>query len=291
MSKRVIADFIGKIRTPGMNDFAKGRVILSRDQLLCVGSDERRRISLAGIHGLSMFDAEPGVDRFFESTLAVDEVRGEESSRVWVQAKPDTLGRFRDMLVKLIFRDERLRLWHPASVGGRVRRPSERSVTLSFGSDSLRFVDDETAIGAIEYPGLLRIVPGTTMPTQVDGPTVSIVHQREGRAYTTIVGADESRLCSVLKSYLKIHAPFDQRTIRELELEESHRRVLIWLYAGCPSTRLSNAVPDGTDLNAVLEQLGDADLITRRDGALGLSKRGIAAATQTYATAGVTLAD
>lgn len=286
MSQTVIADFVGQIRPDGAKDFTEGRVLLSPTKLLLVSGSTREQIDLESILGIAMSDVDPGLQHFFDAALAVEYRKDGTCCRTWVQAKPETLRRFRKVFFKALFKGETLTLWHPASVGGRIYRPNGKKSKATFAQGETRFTGPTETRCTIDHDHLVRVVPGNRMLQRAGMPNLSVVHTSNGGVKTSVVGSEHKRLLNLLKCYFEVHIQHDREEIQELALEPPAVRVLLWLYAGGSPKTIPRALPGDTPPKPVISHLHEHRLVQKQSDTITLTRRGLAAADHYYVTQG-----
>lgn len=279
MAPTVIADFVGQLRTAGADQFQKGRVLLSKQQLLFVEPSGRSKIPLEQIFAVTVSDIDSELRQFFDASVRLSYRRGDSSRRLWVQAQPDTLERFQQLLFKVMLSGTIFSVSHPARVGGRLCTPSKRKTKLKFAQSKTGFFADEL-VCSLHHSTIVRVLPGNQTPKPISGPVISVVSLRDGTEYTTVLGADSKRLLNLLRCHLEISASLDAEELRTLGLSSAAVQGLVWLYAGGDQGSLPRAILEtDMDTNTVLEELSEAELVATQEGTLELTRRGMAAAS------------
>jgi helix-turn-helix protein len=282
MAPKVVADFVGQLRTSGADQFHKSRVLLSKRQLMFVEPDGRTKIPLKKIFGVAMNDVDPELQQFFDVAVRLTYRRGDSAKRVWIRAQPETLERFQRILFKALFGGATVSVYHPARVGGQLCNPAPRTARPKLAQSKTGFVADDP-ICTFDHSSIIQVVPGSETADPISGPVISIVNLRGKTVYRTAVGADSKRLLNLLRCHFEVSAALDTGELRTLGLSSGAVRGLVWLYAGGDRRSLPRAADDtDADPKRILEELSEAELVTNGTDEVELTRRGMAAASVCY---------
>lgn len=282
MAPKVVADFVGQLRTRGDEQFHKSRVLLSKQHLLLVEPSGRSKVPLDRVFAVTANDVDDELRQFFDASVQLGYRKDGSTHQLWIQAQPETLERFQQVLFKAMLGGATFSVYHPARVGGRVCTPSKRTVRVKFARSKTGFFADEL-VCSLAHGSIVQAVPGNQTANPVSGPVLSILSLQNETTYTTVVSADDKRLLNLLRCHFDANATYDAEELRRLGLSADAVQGLVWLYAGADGGSLPRALVGATaEPSQILEELSEAELVTKQDGSVELTRRGMAAASVCY---------
>lgn len=276
MPESTIADFVARF-LPDSNRGAeptKGRVVLSQKRLVLASGEGRTTIPLGDVFDVVVGHVPVGLTDFFDDTVAIAYVRGEERVTAIVEADGETITRFRTVLFKALLQGASVSVRHPAQVGGRRTGAAARTGELRLEEAAVRLagLDEPVRIelSAVTY---FRRIERT-----IDGesrPALEVQFTESGRTVTSEIVMNTPRRMNLLGRYLRLEYSNLAAEIRDLDLPEREIEILTAVYSGAGRGSLSGVLDvEPSSVTMLLNSLEEKRLIASTDDGTRLTSLG-----------------
>jgi len=269
VSESVVADFTARFVTDaGAGEPVRGRVLLSRDRLVLAAGDGKTTVPLADVFDVTVRDVPQAVADFFDDTVTVGYRRGGDRHAAYIEAEKDAVDRFSQLLYTVLLDGTAVAVTHPARVGGRVTDASAARGRLALRSGGVSFRCDGRDVGidlddVVGFGRERRTVEGTTRPV------LSIRHVDGDRVLTTELAVASREKLNVLGRYLRLEYGEVMAEVRDIELSQVEKEVLVGLYSGGSGADLAALLGvESSRLSMVLNDLVGKELVDEEGTAL-----------------------
>jgi helix-turn-helix protein len=222
----VLADFPARfaVEDDAIDGPAEGRVVLGRDQLVLVATEEQKvTIPLTAIGDVNVgsvprvFDPLPGTP----VTVAFD--RHGDYQVSLVAADESTVEKFVTVLFKALLNGIHATIVHPAKLGGRVLDTDPRGAILSLQANAVQFETEEGAV-SVRLDSVIDFTRETRSLGGREGPTLVVDHMQNRDAVTTLAAIQSPRKLGLLgrflrREYRQLMSRLDQLSLSEVETE------------------------------------------------------------------------
>ncbi|MFB6186686.1 MAG: CheF family chemotaxis protein [Halobacteriaceae archaeon] len=274
----VLADFTAHfaVDTGELNEPSQGRVLLNKEQLVLVASDEQQvMFPLSALSDINVgvlpqaFDPLPGTP----VTVAFD-YDGSHSAAL-VATDKNRIEKFIPILFRAVLSGTHVTIKHPAKLGGRVLDTSFCGGVLSIASNAVRVETEEGPVtialeSVIDFSRETRVIDNERQSVLV------VDHMQNREALTTVAAISSARKLSLLGRFLR--REYDQRmeSLREISLSEVETEVLTTIYtAGDQDISLANVLDvDPDQFKRILQKLHQKGLIESHDNSPVLTANG-----------------
>jgi len=279
MSESIIADFVAKFNSestpPG--EPRKGRILLSHKRLVLAADDDHRTtIPLASIFDVAVGHVPPDLGEFFDSTVTIAFERNDRRYVAAVEADDDKIDKFSTVLFKAILNGTPMRVKHPAKVGGRVTDEAFLASELFLQPGTVQFSQDGDSV---EVP-LAQITNFDRSSHEVGGskqPVLEFRHMPDSQAVTTLAATNSARKMSILGRYLRLEYSDLIADLREVDLSEDEKEVLVAVYSGAGGAGMSLANildMDASQATMLVNDLEEAELLASAEDGTTLTPKG-----------------
>jgi len=269
MSEAVVADFVARMSTPDVSADGpvSGRVLLSRQQLVCATGDARTVIPLASVFDVAIGAVPDELQSFFDDSITVAYDVGGTRATASIGGDTEDITQFTTVLFKALLADVTVMVRHPAAVGGRVVESTPQPAKVSLQSGSLGFIGSEDAVTVslstvVDYERTTRTVNGDRRPAVV------FRHGAADRTITTVVTVPDASALSVLGRYLKREYEDVRADAEALDLPPEALEILVSIHAAGGTASIADIVTgDAAQTSLLLDSLRADGLVV--DGETG----------------------
>lgn len=279
MSESVIADFVAKFNSENTarGKPVKGRVVLSQRRLvLAANGEDKATIPLSAIFDIAVGQVPDGLGDFFDSTVTIAFERSGSRYVAVIEAGDDTIDKFTTVLFKAILNGTEMTVKHPARVGGRVTDEEYTPARLSLQPKRVRF---KTAGGNVDIS--LSTVTGFDRSTREIGaaatPVLEVRHMDGGQSTLTMAAIDSPRKLSILGRYLRLEYADLTAQLKDIEIGDAEKEVLVALYSGAggQGMSLANVIDEEPKtVTMLLTRLESDDLVVNSERGTKLTPKG-----------------
>jgi helix-turn-helix protein len=280
MAESVIADFVGKFNSEGLNrgDPITGRVVLSQKRLvLAANRDAKSTIPLGSIFDIAVGHIPPDLGEFFDSTVTVAFERNGDRYVAVVEADDDKITKFSTVLFKAILNGTEMTLKHPAKVGGRVTGAEFQPARLSVAPGRVAFTHGEGRTGI----SLASVTDFQRDATEIAGqrrPVLKVRHMADGQALTTLAATDSPRKMSILGRYLRLEYSDLMADLAAVDVSPEGKELLVAIYSGAGGgggVSLAKVLDlEGSQVTVLLHQLANEGLVVDTEDGTELTPQG-----------------
>jgi helix-turn-helix protein len=279
MSESVIADFVAKFNSESTarSGPVKGRVLLSQKRLVLAHNDEERAtIPLSSVFDIAVGQVPDDMGDFFDSTVTIAFEHNDHRHVAAVEAGEEKIDKFSTVLFKAILNGTEMTVKHPARLGGRVTDAEYRPAKLFLQPRTVRFKNSD---GNIDI-GLSTITGFDRSSRKISGakrPVLEVRHMYKGQSTMTMAATDSPRKMSILGRYLRLEYSELMTELKDVELSEDKKEVLVALYSGAGEQGLSLANVIGKEssqVTMILNQLEDDSLVVDSKEGTKLTPKG-----------------
>lgn len=279
MSESVIADFVAKFNAENTTrgEPAKGRVLLSQKRLvLAANDDEKVTIPLSAIFDVAVGQVPDNMGDFFDATVTVAFERDGTRYVAAVEAGDEKIDKFSTVLFKAILNGTEVTVKHPARVGGRVADSEFLPGKLFLRPRTVQFktADGTVGIGLSTITGFDR---SSREIGDAKRPVLEVRHMHQGQATMTMAATDSARKLSILGRYLRLEYSELMTELRDVELSEDKKEILVALYSGAggQGMSLANVVDkEPAEATILLNQLEEDGLVVDSTQGTKLTPKG-----------------
>ncbi len=279
MSESVIADFVAKFNSESSSrgEPVKGRVLLSQKRLVLAANDDNKvTIPLSTIFDVAVGHIPPDLGDFFDSTVTVAFERDGNRYVAVIEADDETIDKFSTVLFKTILNGTGMTIKHPARVGGRVTDEEFMPAKLFVYPREVRFrtSNGQLAIGlstVTEFDRSDRKVGGKTRPV------LEVRHMKEGQSMMTLAATDSPQKMSILGRYLRLEYSELTSELRDIEISDDEKEILVALYSGAGEQGVSLAKivdKDSSKVTMMLNKLEEDELVVDSPNGTQLTPKG-----------------
>lgn len=276
MEESVVADFVGRVYTPGVdgNEPVQGRILLSQRRLVLATADARTTVPLASVFDVAVGTVPGDLHSFFSDSVTVAYDRDGARRTALLEGEADDMARFRSILFKILLGGVTVTVRHPAKVGGRVTDAADRKATISLSHGRLEFEGATETVAVdlstvIDYERTDRTLGGSKRPALV------FEHVPDGRTLSTIVTVPNERSLNVLGRYIRLEYEEVRTEVAELDPTEEELEVLVSIYsAGGEADAADVVTGDATRTSMILESLRESDLVVDGERGAALTRKG-----------------
>lgn len=277
--ERAVADFVCRFaRNPdstGHQEPERGRVVMSRKRLVVASDDERLTIPLSKVVDLVVGNVPPHLRDLFDSTVTVG-YRTDEGvvETILIEGGEETISKFVTVAFKSLLNGTKAKLKHPARIGGRVTDEPVRKAKLSIDPERVTF---RTKSGNVRID-ITDVVGFQRVERDLDGeprPTLLVKHADDGEVSTSAIAPLSKRRLNILGRFLRIRYSELLEEAREIDLDESQKRLLVTIYATDGDIDYGSVLDgDAARATNVLNALSQKGLISEGEDGISLTSIG-----------------
>ncbi|NUE01360.1 hypothetical protein HUB97_02495 [Halorubraceae archaeon YAN] len=282
MGEAVVADFVGRFHTADMKrtEPVTGRVLLSRKRLVLAHDGGKTTIPLSSVSDINVGTVPAKLSEFFSDTITLAYSIDDGRNVAVIESGGDNVGRFKTVLFKTLLGGHKVKVKHPAKVGGRVTDASTKTAKLKLSKGSLRIVTRDGSV-TIDLSTVTNFRRGQYDIAGKKRPTIEVTHMHNGTAKTTFISLPNNRKLNLLGRYLQLEYKDVMEEIAEIEVSPEQTEVLVSLYSAGGQAELGEIVTgDVATVQLVLETLRKNALISENGSALSLTAKGRVVATE-----------
>jgi helix-turn-helix protein len=279
MSESVIADFVATFNSESSarGEPIKGRILLSQKRLVLATNDDNKvTIPLSSVFDIAVGNVPPELGDFFDATVTVAFERKGNRYVAAIEAGEEKIDKFSTVLFKAILNGADMTLKHPARLGGRVTDQEFVPAKLSLRPKRVQFTNSDTEISIA-----LSTVTGFDRSTrEIAGsqrPILEVRHMSGGQSAMTLVAPDSSRKMSVLGRYLRLEYSELMNELRDIEITDDEKEILVALYSGAGGEGISLANIVGEEpqkVTMLLNSLQEDELVVDSADGTQLTPKG-----------------
>lgn len=279
MSESVIADFVAKFNSESTarGEPVKGRVLLSQKRLvLAHNNEEKATIPLSSIFDIAVGQVPEDLGDFFDSTVTIAFEHDDHRHVAVVEAGEEKIDKFSTVLFKAVLNGTEMTVKHPARLGGRVTDAEYKPAKLFLQPRTVRFKNSSETIDI----GLSTITGFDRSSRKIGGakrPVIEVRHMYQGQSTMTMAATESPRKMSILGRYLRLEYSELMSELKDVDLSEGKKEVLVALYSGAGKQGLSlaNVVgKDSSEVTMLLNQLEDDSLVVDSKDGTKLTPKG-----------------
>jgi helix-turn-helix protein len=271
MSETVIADFVARfsLDTFDSPEPVKGRIVLSQRRLVLATADSKTTIALSSIFDVNVGHVPGELEAFFQDTITIAYRDGDAREIAVVEAGTEEVSRFKTVLFKAELNGTRVRVKHPARVGGRVTNSSFRPAKLEIAPGEVRFT------GADPVTVELANVTYFQREEREAGSVVVVRHAHEGHSVTSEFTVESDRKLNLLGRYLRLEYSELAQEVEDVDTSEPEMEALVAIYSGGTSADLAGMLGlDSSRVTMLLNDLREKGLIDEGENGLSLTAQG-----------------
>jgi helix-turn-helix protein len=261
MSESVIADFVAKFNSESTarSGATKGRVLLSQKRLVLAPNEhEKATIPLSSILDIAVGQVPKDMGEFFDATVTVAFEHDGHQHVAAIEAGDDKIDKFSTVLFKAILNGTDMTVKHPARRGGRVTDEDFVPTQLFLTPGTVQFRNDQQTID-ITLTAITGFDRGTRKIAGASRPVLEFRHMSQGQSVMTMAATDSSRKMSILGRYLRLEYSDLMTELKDVELTEDKKEVLIAIYSGAGGEGMSLATVVGTEASQVTMVLNELE--------------------------------
>lgn len=279
MSESVIADFVAKFNSESSSrgEPVKGRVVLSQKRLVLAANDDNKvTIPLSSVFDIAVGHVPPDLGEFFDSTITVAFERNDNRYVAAVEAGDGKIDKFSTVLFKAILNGTEMTVKHPARLGGRVTDAEFAPAKLFLQPKSVRF---KTAGEQIDI-GLSTVTEFDRSDRQISGrkrPVLEVRHMQDDQSAMTLAATDSPRKLSILGRYLRLEYSELMNELRDIEITDDEKEILVALYSGAGQQGISLAKivdKEASKVTMLLNRLEENGLVADSEAGTTLTPKG-----------------
>jgi len=282
-NETLVVDFIANFVAGGNDisyDLERGRVLMSNRRLVLVTSDNRTVVPITSIFDIAVGQVPSEVEEFFDHTVMVGYVAGDQRRTTVVGGDRETIEKFSLLLYRAALNGSKTLVKHPAEIGGRVMDSPMRSAGLHLDPHTVVFPGNEQ-LGETDEPfeiDLATVVFFEVLERTIDDETrlvLSVQHVVDGQTVTSEVSIRSRRKMNILGRYLRQMYFYIKNSVRNVELDEKQVEVLVGLYSSGPEIDLAPLLGvEQAELDRMLETLHEDELIDAQSEPCNLTPQG-----------------
>lgn len=279
MSESVIADFVAKFNSDMLKrtEPIKGRVLLSEKRLvLAVRGNDKLTIPLDSIFDIAVGKVPEELEGFFESTVTIAFQKNDRQFVAAIEGDDEKIQKFSTVLYKAILNGTTMTVKHPARVGGRVTDEEFVPAKLFLKPGHVEF---KTQDGAIDIT-LAEVTEFSRAEHEIAGadrPALEVRHMPGGTAVLTVAAIDSARKMGILGRYLRLEYSDLMAELKEIELTDDKKEILIAIYSGAGGEGMSLAQiidKEPSEVTMLLNRLEEDDLVVDSEDGTKLTPKG-----------------
>lgn len=279
MSESVIADFVGNFNSESTTrgEPVKGRVLLSPKRLVLAANDDNKvTIPLSSIFDIAVGHIPPDLGEFFASTVTIAFERNETRYVAAIEAGDEKIDKFSTVLFKTILNGTGMSIKHPARVGGRVTDEKFIPAKLFVHPRQVRF---RSGRGDLDI-GLSTVTEFDRSARKLrerSRPVLEVRHMKDGQSMMTLAATDSSRKMSILGRYLRREYSELTNELRDIEISDDEKEILVALYSGAGEQGISLAKivdKEAPKVTMMLNKLDEDDLVVDSSDGTQLTPKG-----------------
>ncbi|MFB6293255.1 MAG: CheF family chemotaxis protein [Halonotius sp.] len=274
--EEVVADFSAKLLTDDIDQLkpVKGRVLLNREQLVLVTGDEKEMILLSHIASTDPGSVADRISQFFEEAIAIAYDRGGSQKRAVIGGSSDTITKFRTRLFKLLVGKQTVIAKHPAKRGGRRTGAPALKMVLEIQDDSISLSKDDKSAN-IYVESVIGYEHEQRQLLDKPRSTLIVDHAPGDTTLTTFISLLSERKLTFLSQFIRQNYSRVVADVKNIDVGEVETQTLVSLYSAGGNAAVDMVVTGSVDNpDALLEQLEEKRLVTRRDDQVHLTSRG-----------------
>lgn len=280
MSESAIADFVTTFipDTATHAEPVRGRVVMSKRQIVLATSDDRVVVPLAGVFDVKHASAPGDLAKFFEDTVTIGYERDGQKHVTVVEGGGDTVDRFVTLVFKALLNGTTVYAKHPARRGGRITDESFDAADLFLVPDAVELRGDTSARIVVStvthFERLERDVGGSARPL------LSVRHMGDASAVTTELALDSSRRMNILGRFLRLQYAQLKQDLGDATLSDDEIEALVAIYSTGPDVSLAGVLGvDASHLTLLLSDLEENGFVVD-EGTVELTSLGRAAVSE-----------
>lgn len=282
MGEEVVADFTGKILTNDLDQLkpVKGRVLLSRDQLVLVTGEGKETILLSSIVSTNPSSVASGVTQFIEDGIAIAYEQNKQRKQAIVGGKSSTIAKFRTFLFRLLIGKQTVIATHPAKRGGRMTNANALKMVLALEESAITLSRDDKQ-ATIDVESVIGFEHETRKMGDRTRPTLIVDHTKGDTTLTTFISLLSQRKLTFLSQFIRLHYSEVMTDLSEIEVGNTETEALVSLYSAGGNAPLETIITgDEAQAKQLLKQLQEKGLVTLADGGIELTSRGEVVVTE-----------
>jgi helix-turn-helix protein len=279
MSESVIADFLAKFNSESTSrgDPVKGRVLLSQRRLVLAADDDNKvTIPLSSVFDVAVGHVPPDLGEFFDSTVTVAFERNDSRYVAAIEAGDEKIDKFSTVLFKAILNGTDMKVKHPARIGGRITDQEFVSAKLFLQPKRVRFKNSGGNID-IALSTVTEFDRSDRKIGNAKQPVLEVRHMDDGESCMTLAATDSARKMSILGRYLRLEYSELINQLRDIEISEDEKELLVALYSGAGHQGISLAKivdKDSSKVTMMLNRLEEDELIVDSEEGTRLTPKG-----------------
>jgi len=282
-NETLVVDFMANFVAGGNDasyDLVRGRVLMSNRRLILVTADNRTVVPITSIFDIAVGQVPPEVEEFFDHTVMVGYVVGDQRRTAVVGGDRETIEKFSLLLYRAALNGSTALVKHPAEIGGRVMDSPMRTADLHLDPHTVVFPGNDQ-LGETEGPfeiDLATVVFFEVLERTIDDEkrlVLSVRHVVDGQTVTSEVSIPSRRKMNILGRYLRQMYFYIKTSVRDIELDEKEVEVLVGLYSSGPDIDLAPLLGvEQAELDHLLELLHEDGLIDEPSEPCDLTPQG-----------------
>ncbi len=279
MSESVIADFVAKFNSESTarSGATKGRVLLSQKRLVLAPNEQKKAtIPLSSVFDIAVGQVPEDMGDFFDATVTVAFERNDTRHVAAIEAGEDKIDKFSTVLFKAILNGTDMTVKHPARRGGRVTDQAFVPAQLFLKPGTVEFRNNEQTV-EITLTAITGFDRSTRQIAGANRPVLEFQHMSNGQSMMTMAATDSGRKMSILGRYLRLEYSDLMAELKDIELTEDKKEVLVAIYSGAGGQGMSLATVIGKDasqVTMVLNELKEDDLVVDSADGTKLTPKG-----------------
>jgi helix-turn-helix protein len=279
MSESVVADFVGRFHTVGVDgsEPVRGRVVLSQRRLVLASNQVKTTVPLSSVFDVAVGIVPPGVDDYFNDTITVAYRDGDTQRSATIESDGDDVGRFKTALFKSLLNGEQAWAVPRARVGGRTTGVEPQRCRLAVAPQKLKIDCERTAL-ALHLGHVVHVQRETRDFAGESRPTLTVRHLDDD-AVTTYLALPSKRTMNVLSRFIRLEYSELREEVAQRDYSQSEKEVLVALYSAPDGVNLPAVLGvDASQVTMVLNDLTEATLVADVGGETTLTPKGRIAA-------------
>jgi helix-turn-helix protein len=278
MSESVIADFVGKFNSEhtARSEPTTGRVLLSQKRLVLAADESKTTIPLTDVIDVAVGHVPPDLGDFFDSTVTVAFKKDDRRLVAVIEADDEKIDKFSTVLYKALLNGTESTVKHPAEIGGRVTDQAYAPAKLTLRPKAVRFnrADDTVTVS------LSQVTEFTRETREVAGSkraTLTVKHNPNGQAVTTIAALPSPRKLSLLGRYIRLEYSDLMADLKDVELSDPEIELLVTVYSAgdIEGVPLANVLDrESSEVTMLINDLEGKELLASTDAGPTLTSKG-----------------
>ena len=275
MTESVVADFVARLVIDAMEEGTpeRGRIVLSRKGLALACAGERAVIPLAGIYDVAVGMPPRHLAEFFSDTVTISYERAGSKHAAIIEAGTENVRRFTALLFKAKLNGTKVRVKHPARVGGRITNERFRPAVLAIKRGAVGFRETENPF-TVDLSTVAHFERETREVGGSPRTILSIRHLSNGRTVTSEFTVASERALALFGRYLRLEYVDLVERAAEIEVTEEEMEALVAIYSGGGASLAGVLGVEANYVDLLLDSLREKELIVEGTDAVSLSTQG-----------------